>query len=177
MKTKRHTHARQRALLLALAALVVILGAALALALRQKSGPRAGGLQYEANVVLGELPGKDPAQRRAELQAAVDRSKVAININATPCLSLAGGGQANWLIENPASQHNLIRVEVERADTGEVIYATGAMRPGTYLENAAPSAELTVGEYACTAWFYTYDPDTEEELGKAGAQITLVVQE
>ena len=69
MKTRRSADARQRALLLALAALVVILGAALALALRQKAarGPAACSMRPMwcwANCPVKTRPNAGPSCRR-----------------------------------------------------------------------------------------------------------------
>lgn len=131
-------------------------------------------LELEPNVVVGAVPGQDPAARRAELDRTVEKGMLAISINATPFGK--EGGRINWLIENPENQGKYIRVEVQRQDTGELIYKTGALRPGTYVEAAEPDTELAAGEYACTAIFYSYELESEEYIGKAAAEITLTIQ-
>lgn len=139
--------------------------------------PGSGGLKYESNVTIGSV---DTGQKTlAELQAAADRSKITMSINASPMMKLSEKeAGVNWLIANPEEQSTkLIRVEVLRDDTGEKIYETGALRPGSYVTGTLPDAELAAGEYACTAYFYSYDIDTQELLGKAGTQIVLYVLE
>lgn len=136
-----------------------------------------GGLEYENNVTIGSV---DNGQKTLEqLQAAADRSKITMSINASPMLSLSDRDTGvNWLIANPEEQSTkLIRVEIYLDETGEKIYETGALRPGTYVTGTLPDIELSVGEYSCTAYFYSYDIDTQEFLGKAGTQICLYVLE
>lgn len=170
---KKSKYRRARVVILLLALLVlVLLGVVLAQA--AQSG-RGGEMVYDPNAVVGPLPGANAQQTLEELQRAVDESMLTVSINATPCG--ARGGAVNWLIENPQNQGKLIRVRVERRDTGETVYATGAIAPGMYIETAPLGTALEPGEYPCIAWFLAYDMDTEKEIGRAGAEITLTVQE
>ncbi len=103
---------------------------------------------------------------------------LAMSINATPSGKTKGSGRGiNWLIENPSNQGKLIRVEVWRDDTGEMIYETGAIQPGTYVESAPLKTDLPPGQYACTARFYAYQEETERYIGQAAARITLTLYE
>ena len=161
------------------ALLFLLLAAVLALAvLRMRHGKQegtAGGLAYEANVVVGDLPGKSMEERQAELDQVVAEGMLSMSVNATPFGSLGtDGGAVNWLIENPSNQGKLIRVEI-RLEDGELIYETGALRPGTYVESAPLKSPLEAGRYDCTAIFYTYNMDTEEYIGQAAAEITLTL--
>lgn len=134
------------------------------------------GLRYENNVTIGSVG--TPEEQQARLQQMLDRGMITMSINASPVWSLSNKeAGVNWQIENPEGQATkLIRVEVLRDDTGKKIYETGALRPGTYITGTQPDVTLEAGEYPCTAYFYSYDIETEEFLGKAGAQITLYVQ-
>lgn len=136
-----------------------------------------GGLEYEKNAVNGAIGGG--VDDIAALEELVDKSMISMYINANPVWDLKVREEGvNWLIENPAAQSTkLIRVEVIREDNGETIYETGALRPGTYVTGTLPDVELEPGEYPCTAYFFSYDVDTEEFLGKAGTQITVYVLE
>ena len=167
--------ARRRA---AAAAVLAVILLALLLWLRPWAAGSQGGLTYETNVVVGELPGKTAAERQAELDQLVEEGMLSMSINATPSASLSrDGGKVNWLIENPSNQGKLIRVEVYRTDNGDKIYETGALRPGSYVESAPLQEKLAPGEYSCTAVFYTYQIDTEAYIGQAAAEVTLLLQE
>lgn len=166
---------RKRGAALLILLVLILLAAVAFLAWKGQSG--RGGLEYEENVVVGSLPGKSAEERLAELNELVAEGMVSIAINSTPCTGVTEDGQTavNWLIENPANQGKLIRVEVTRNDTGEVVYHTGAIKPGSYVEAAPLDVDLAPGAYLCTAMFYTYRLDTEEAIGQAGAEITLTV--
>lgn len=134
-----------------------------------------GDLRYENNVVIGSVDsGKEQI---GKMQEMVDRSIITMSINASPVLTLSDmDAGVNWQIENPEEQSTkLIRVELYRDDTNEKIYETGAVKPGSYISGTLPDVELGVGTYPCTAYFYSYDIDTQEYLGQAGAQIILTV--
>ena len=159
--------------------LVLILAAILCLLVRgSRKTERKEGLAYEANVVAGDIPGKSKEERQRELDSIVEEGMLAMSINATPSGRGVGSERSvNWLIENPSNQGKLIRVEIYRDDTGEKIYETGAIKPGSYVEAAPPDVNLPVGEYDCTARFYTYRLETEEYIGQAAANIKLVIYE
>lgn len=133
------------------------------------------GLKYERDAVNGSIDsGVGDLERMQEL---VDRGMITMSINATPAYRISEKkAGVNWNIENPAAQSTkLIRVEIYRDDTSEKIYETGAIAPGKYVTGTRPDVELAVGEYTCTAYFYSYDIETEEYLGQAGTQIVLYV--
>ena len=159
--------------------LILLLGLGILTAawkLLQKPPPSS--LTYEENIKIGAMPGKDPTQRQAELDQIVEKGMLTISINATPIGSLSENeGRINWLIENPANQGKLIRVEITLQENGKKIYETGALKPGTYVEAAAPETKLAAGEYDCLAMFYSYDMETETFLGQAAAEITLTITE
>lgn len=172
----KHAKAKKRlseGLRIVLAALLMVSGIALVIILRsQYVGPR-----YDRNAVSGSIGnGMDSLVGMKEL---MDKGMITISINATPMYRLSEKGKGiNWNIENPASQSTkLIRVEIYRDDTGEKIYETGVIPPGNYVTGTQPDVDLETGEYICTAYFYSYDIETEEYLGQAGAQITLYVLE
>lgn len=166
----------QKKTFFALVAVILVLataaGAAFGLHLAQKNR-----LSYESSAVVGSV-GSTTAADLEEMQKQVDRGMITISINAAPVWDLSDReAGVNWQIENPAEQSTkLIRVEVLRDDTDELIYQTGALRPGTYVTDTQPEVDLPEGSYSCTAYFYSYDIETQELLGKAGAQITLHVQ-
>ena len=103
---------------------------------------------------------------------------IAMSINGTPSGKAAGADRGiNWLIENPSNQGKLIRVEVTRDDTGRKIYETGAIPPGSYVEEAPPDVVLEAGVYDCTAVFYAYRQENEEYIGQAAVKLKLTLLE
>lgn len=163
---------KRRLLLLFLAVLLIILAA---LVYKWYDGQKKKSMEYENNVTVGDMPGKDQTARKKELQELVDKSRISFSINATPVMENKEN-MVNWMIENPANNQKLMRTEVLRKDNGKCIFETKAMRPGTYLKAGALKEKLPIGEYPCTAYFYAYDMKTEEYIGKAGAEVLLTVR-
>ena len=163
--------------------LLLLLLAALAAAVYfyiqgSRAAAKPEGLVYEANIVEGDIPGKSMEEMQRELDSVVEEGMLAMSINATPSGKAAGEDRGiNWLIENPSNQGKLIRVEVWRDDTDEIIYETGAMKPGNYVESAPLKKELPAGQYDCTARFYAYQEENETYIGQAAARITLTLYE
>lgn len=155
--------------------LALLIGAVIWLVTSRKEPESPTGLVYEDNVVVGDLPGKTPEERQAELDEMVGEGMLALSINATPCTAADGSGNVNWEIENPSNQGKLIRVEITLKDSEELIYQTGAIKPGSYVAVAPLDTKLDPGTYDCVAMFYTYRLESEEFIGRAGAEITLTV--
>ena len=130
-------------------------------------------LEPEAYVQSGTL--SDPAGRRAELDDIVREGMMTFSINATPSMK-DGKAMANLLIENPPDNGNRFTVSITREDTGEKIYQSGYLDPEQYIENAPLDVELEAGEYACIASFDAYRISDNAYIGRAGAKITLYVQ-
>lgn len=134
-------------------------------------------LAVDPNVGVGTLD-KDPEERQAELDTLVAEGMVTLYINATPMYSLSKPDQGcNWLIENPAENQNRFTVTVSRNDTGQIIYKTGYLDPGQYIDVAPLDVVPEKGEYECTAIFQTYRISDNSAIGQAGAELTLYIVE
>ena len=139
---------------------------------------KPAGLVYESNVVMGNSPGKTPEEIQRELDSVVEEGMLAMSMNATPSGRVSGVDRTvNWLIENPSNQGKLIRVEITRDDTGEKIYETGAIPPGSYVEAAPPDVVMEAGDYDCTAVFLAYQEEDEKYVGQAAVKIKLTLLE
>lgn len=166
---------RKRARFLPFALLLAALLAALA----------AGGLwlwqiegadeDMEPNVVVGPMDGWTDADRQA-LQDQVDEGMIAFSINTQVMLE-SPDAQAPILFENPANNAKLLKLELTRDDTGELLYATGFLVPGTYVPEDKLDMQLGQGTYACTALVKSYREDTKQFIGQVAAEVTVTVME
>lgn len=57
--------------------------------------------------------------------------------------------------------------------TGEQLYQSPMLEPGTTISNIRLDKVLEKGEYPATAHFVAYDPETGNEEGQANAQIEI----
>jgi len=177
--TGRQRRNRVPAFAVPLAVLLAVAVTAAFFYIRDQTGAEMStGLSYESNIVEGDIPGKSREERQRELDSIVEEGMLAMSINATPSGKTTGlDRNINWLIENPSNQGKLIRVEISRDDTGGIIYETGAIPPGNYVESAPLKEALPPGTYLCTAKFYAYKEEDESFIGQAAAQIKLVLYE
>lgn len=133
------------------------------------------------SVVSGEfLPeGKDAskisdAEIKEMAQKKVDRSK--FNMVIAPEADFSAGDQKGELvIQNPSHNAYPVNVEITRNDNGELIYTSGAIKPGYEVKEAQLEKKLSKGNYPATAKFSLYDDKTKEKKGEVAAKITIHV--
>lgn len=61
-------------------------------------------------------------------------------------------------------------------DTGEEVYASKYIKPGTYIESAKLDKVLEKGTYDATAYFSAFEEESAAYIGQTGAQIAITVQ-
>lgn len=129
----------------------------------------------EPNAVVGSMPGKTQAQIEEELTRQVSEKEVAFSINSAPVFE-TGADAGNILFENPKNNNKLTRVEITLDETGELLYKSGLLEPGSYVPESKLKKDLEPGEYTCTATVYAYRQDDNAFIGKVAAGITIVVK-
>lgn len=129
----------------------------------------------EPNATIGIMPGKTDQEIIDELNRKVDERSIALTINPAP-VAENGASDVNWMYENPQSNEKYTKLEVYRDDTGELIYETGMMVNGSYVEAAPLKVDLPAGTYACTAYVHGYRLSDQTYLGKVAAGLTLTIQ-
>lgn len=132
--------------------------------------------RMEPNAVVGAMPGKTDEQIQEELNRKVEEKMIAFSINSHPVYP-DGRTAGNILFENPSSNNKLTKMELYLDDTGDKIYETGLLRPGSYVPEAKLDKNLASGDYTCTAYIYAYRLEDESYIGKVAAGITITVQQ
>ncbi|MEG2625559.1 MAG: hypothetical protein RR956_04740 [Christensenella sp.] len=131
-------------------------------------------LQKEENASLGILPGMSDEEVQDRINRVVADSMLNVSMNVEPSFQ-NGTAQGSLNIENiPGNKYSFI-VEITREDNGEVIYKSGLIDPGYYVQYAKLDKVLPQGEYPCSAKFTAYNQETKKEVGTAGMQIRLSV--
>lgn len=150
--------------MLALAAAIYIVSVALG----KKS------MDIDPNAMSGTMPGVDMAARLSELQGLLDDSKIAFSVNTSPLFE-TGEGEGSLMLENPEYNAKLLVAEVVLNDSGESVYTSGALRPGSYIENVSLKRDLPQGVYDATVYFSAYRLEDESFIGQTGAAVTITV--
>lgn len=86
-------------------------------------------------------------------------------------------GRCEARIENKPGNENSARVEIVRTATGEVLYQSGLIDPGFYVETVDLAVRLREGWYPCRVVWEFYDPESLEAVGKAAQSAVLIVSE
>lgn len=78
-------------------------------------------------------------------------------------------------IENPESNKYGLIVKFQVITTGDVVYVSGVIPPGYYVETAPLSYELEAGKYPTEAICYAVDMETSDIVANASIRIFLDV--
>ena len=130
---------------------------------------------YDTNSKSGSYEGKTQEEIQADLNRIVEEGMMNISIAATVYFE-DGASYGDARIENIAANNKDQKVVITLDDTDEVIYESGAIAPGEYIQSIKLAQDLEPGTYAATATFTGYDTENHTEQGKAAAQIKIVVQ-
>ncbi|WP_066647070.1 hypothetical protein [Christensenella timonensis] len=159
-------------------AVVVIVAAILAgIALLYVNGVFGGEkskAQRDLDAMMGQLSYKSDEDIDETLRQIVADGMFNISINSSPYFE-TGDAEGVLGIENIPANKYLMRVIITRDDTGDVVYESGVIEPGYYIEKTKLKTPLEKGVYPSTATFYAYDRETEQEVGSAGAKIVITV--
>lgn len=164
---------KKRTALIAAAAVVIVLLAVALFALQQCSTSVDDG-DMEPNVVVGTMEGYTDEEIAAMLAKQVDEGMIAFSLNTHMYLE-SPDAQASIKFENPANNAKLTKLKLVRDDTGETLYETGYLAPGSYVDAAAFDVQLAPGEYACTGYISSYSQDEKKYLGEAACTVVVTV--
>lgn len=129
---------------------------------------------FDQNAILGQAPYKTPEEVQAELDRIVEEGM--FNISIASVVEFADGtAPGTAYIENVPGNRYVMQVNIALDDTGETVYESKGLKPGSYIEDITLSKDLEPGNYAATATFSALDTDSLEEVGKAAAKVTLSV--
>ncbi|WP_101722411.1 hypothetical protein [Eggerthella timonensis] len=171
-ETESKAGSARKRIALALAILLLLALGAGALLLCGQSG---AGPFFDANAKVGQAPYKSKEQMQEELGRVVAEGMFNISIASViefPSASEPGTAY----IENVPGNRYAMKAAVTLDSTGETVYESGGIAPGSYLEDIVLAKRLEPGEYEATALFTAFDVDTFDEVGKAAARITLIVR-
>lgn len=137
------------------------------------------GLRMDEDQQAGSLEGMSDAQLQELMDQKVDEGSLMISINTQP--EYPDGKSAGTIrIENSAQNNYLMVVKMYLKDPsgkeGELIYESGAVKPGYKIEKAKLLKDLKKGTYPVIAYFEGYDQKSKEFVGKAASELSIVVR-
>jgi len=155
--------------------IILALGSVIFFLLQNRTDDISGeSFEIDNNITIGDMPGVDMEKRKEELQEELDDSMIAYSINTNPVFE-SGRAEGNLLLENPANNAKLLKVEIVLDKTNEKIYSSKAIPAGSYIENARLEKVLDEGVYVATAYFKAYHEEDHSYIGQVGAAIKINV--
>ena len=156
--------------------IVLLIGSCLYLAPHHSSIDKPGfSLTEDEYLQNGERVTKTQEEIQAELNAKVQEGMINISMNLNPVFK-SGTEKGNLLIVNEEINHHPQVIEIYRKDTEELIYRSGLIPVGSRIEEAPLLVDLDAGRYPCVAYFHSVNENTGNLLGKAGAEIVVIIQ-
>lgn len=131
--------------------------------LTEDTGSQEGGIKTRSQEEIQE-----------ELNRKVEEGMINISMNLNPIFE-DGTSDGNLLIVNEEINRYPQIVEIYLKDTDTLLYRSGGISVGHSVERGKLLVDLDAGDYACVAYFNAINPDTNELVGKAGAEITISV--
>lgn len=132
-------------------------------------------LQAEKNAQMGIIPGMSDDEIQQRLNEKVAEGMLNVAVNPNPVFQ-NGKSEGNLRIENIPGNQYAVTVTVTLDGTGEVVYESGLIDPGYFVENVTLDKNLDAGQYPALALFTAYDLKTKEKVGTAGIRINITVQ-
>ena len=153
-------------------ALVLLLSVAAGL---MTCGRDGSGSFFDADAKVGQAPYKSREQMQEELGRIVEEGM--FNISVASVIEFAdGAAPGTAYIENVPGNRYAMKAAITLDATGETVYASGGIAPGSYIEDIALARDLAPGEYEATCTFAAFDAETLDEVGKAAAAVKLIVR-
>lgn len=108
----------------------------------------------------------------SDLNKQVEDGMITMSMNAEPSFE-NGSAMGNLLIENDKSNKHPQVIQIYRDDNKELIYTSGMIPIGQFINEDTLDVKLPKGDYRCTAYFNAVDEQSGEKLGTSGANITI----
>lgn len=157
-------------------AIVIALVSAGTAAVLLAGGSSAPDFGYDSAAKLGQAPVKTPEEVQAELDRIVDEGMFNISIASTIDFASPDAPGTAYIENVPGNRYDMT-VSVAMDGTGEVVYESAGIAPGSFIESIELSSAVSPGTWPATATFSAFDRETHELVGQAAAKVTLIVGE
>lgn len=174
-RQKKNKKRVQAVIFLVLLAIAFLIGGWLWYLNNQPTVMSGGIIQFDDAAQTGNLPGKSDEDIQRALNEIVEQGMFNISITSEAYFD-SGSSEGKVRIENIQANLYFMKVAITLDDTGELLYESGAIKPGQYIESIKLKKHLEQGRYGATAVFTALDQETYEEVGSVAAKIMIIIE-
>lgn len=179
VKTKERDKGGKKTILLLLLLVILLLGiigGGVAWYM-MNTGEEKDYLTREEEALSGKLAALPREDWQGALDELVEKGQVLVSIDAEPVFEQNGKLGRIAIQNDPANQYSFQVTLIEDA-TGDVLYETGLIDPGYYLEYITLNKTLSAGDHAVTAVFTTYSiEESPDPIANITAKLTFHVMD
>lgn len=134
-------------------------------------------LAREEEALSGQLAALPREDWQGALDEMVEKGQVLVSIDAEPVFE-ENGKLGRIAIQNDPANLYSFKVTLTEDATGDVLYETGLIDPGYYLEYITLDKELSAGDHGVTAVFTTYSiEESPDPIANISAKLTFHVMD
>ena len=167
----------KRTLILVIVAAVVVVGimaGVLVWALTREQEESFSDEFFDPMAQTGFLPDMSAEEIQEELNRVVEEGMMNLNIAARVVFE-TGASQGRINIQNSEANHYIQKVTLTLDGTNEVMYESGGIKPGQYIQFITLSRDLEPGTYDMTATFTAYTQEERQIVGSAATKVEVIV--
>ena len=151
--------------------IVVLLAAVIYLLATRNQGADDG--VVNRNIVVNEENVEQVLQELDEKEA-VPPGYYEVTMNSTWRFASGDAPSDNAYVENAETNTNSVYFDVEREDTGEVVYESPILPIGSHIENITLDGKLADGTYDCVLTYHLLDEENRS-VDTLKMSVTLVI--
>lgn len=116
----------------------------------------------------------DKEELMKRMQKKVDEGYVNLQMN-TEVIFNQGDGFGTIQAVNPEENQTVIAFDIFLADSDEILYSSGSISPGQYINKGKLNRTLKKGTYEAYAAVKMFDEETQKELNASKVVLSIVV--
>lgn len=175
MEVQTDNEKNKKLRLFAILGVLVIVGAASGIYFGTRQNTGRNPLAQDELALGGMLPGKSEDEIRDLLDAKIGEGMVDIGVAVEPIFE-ENGKKGRLGIENIETNRYSFQVKLTLDQSGELIYESGLIKPGYFVEFVELTKKLEAGDYPATAVFSTYSlGESNDRIAETDVKLLLHV--
>lgn len=156
---------------LCIVVIVILLALVIYLLITRNQGKDDG--VVNRNIVINE-ENVEKVLQQLEEEEVIPPGYYEVTMNSTWNFASGDAPSDNAYVKNAETNTNSVYFDVEKADTGEVVYESPILPVGSHIENITLDTNLVDGTYDCILTYHLID-EKNRDIGTLKMTVTLVI--